>query len=199
MKTAPDTGQEYEKEYLTILSPENKLFAIHYQLEGRALMKKICLIVWLLFLSIFMLWVGPQPLYAEEGFELTDGQTIYVPVYSHIYIGNREKPFLLAATLSIRNIDPKYPISIIVVDYYETQGKFLKKYLDKPVTLNPLESIRYIIPERDKTGGSGANFIVEWKSDKYVNPPIVESIMIGAQSSQGISFTSRGRAIIPSK
>ena len=64
------------------------------------------------------------------------------------------------------------------------------------VTLKPLESIRYVIPEKDKTGGSGANFIVEWKSDKFVNPPIVESIMIGTQSQQGVSFTSRGQTII---
>ena len=162
-------------------------------------MKKIYLFVYLHLLAIFLLCVVPLPVYAEGCLELTNGQTIYVPVYSHIYVGNREKPFLLAATLSIRNIDPKHPISITVVDYYETQGKFLKKHLEKPVTLNPLESMRYIIPERDKTGGSGANFIVEWKSDRVVNPPIVESIMIGAQSSQGISFTSRGREIITAK
>ena len=162
-------------------------------------MKKMRLFVGLLFLPIFLLWVESLPLYAEEACELTDGQTIYVPVYSHIYSGNNERPFLLTVTLSIRNLDPKHPITITLVDYYETQGKFLKKYLNKPAILNPLESIRYIIPEKDKTGGSGANFIVEWKSDKFVNPPIVESIMIGTQSSQGISFTSRGRAIISSK
>ena len=151
------------------------------------------------FILIFISFIlSPLSLKAESETELSKGQSIYVPIYSHIYVGNREKPFLLAATLSIRNIDPNHSISITVVDYYETQGKFLKKYLDKPVTLNPLESIRYIIPERDKTGGSGANFIVEWNSDKFVNPPIVESIMIGAQSSQGISFTSRGRAIVTS-
>jgi len=142
--------------------------------------------------------VKPLHLHAESALELSKGQTIYVPVYSHIYIGSQEKPFLLTATLSIRNIDPYQQIIITVVDYYETQGKFLKKHLDRPVLLNPLESIRYVIPERDKTGGSGANFIVEWKSEDLANPPIVESIMIGAQSSQGISFTSRGRAIIKS-
>jgi len=162
-------------------------------------MKKMLLFVGLLFISTFLFWVDPLPLYAEESFGLTDGQTIYVPVYSHIYSGNKEKLFLLTATLSIRNIDPKHPITITIVDYYETQGKFLKKYLNKPTILNPLESIRYVIPEKDTTGGSGANFMVEWKSDKSVNPPIVESIMIGTQSSQGISFTSRGRAIITSK
>ena len=162
-------------------------------------MKKICLFVGLLFLPIFLLLVESLPLYAEECFELTDGQTIYVPVYSHIYSGNNERPFLLAATLSIRNIDPKHSIKITAIDYYETQGKFLKHHLQKPLILNPLESKRYIIPEKDKTGGSGANFIVEWQSENFANPPIVESIMIGAQSSQGISFTSRGRAIFTSK
>ncbi len=90
-------------------------------------------------------------------------------------------------------------MKITVVDYYETQGKFLKKYIDKPVILNPQESLRYIIAERDKTGGSGANFTVEWKSDKLVNAPIVESIMIGAKSGQGILFSSPGRVILPSK
>ena len=139
------------------------------------------------------------PVYADEKIGLSDRQTIYVPAYSHIYSGNKETPFLLTVTLSIRNIDPKHQIKITVVDYYETQGKLLKKYLEKPVILNPLESLRYVIPERDKAGGSGANFIVEWISDKFVNPPIVESIMIGTQNQQGISFNSRGRTIITSK
>jgi len=101
----------------------------------------------------------------------------------------------LAVKLSIRNIDPKHQIKITLVDYYETQGKLLKKYTDKPITLNPLESLRYVIPERDKSGGSGANFMVEWQSEYYVNPPIVETIMIGTQNQQGVSFTSRGQEI----
>ena len=150
----------------------------------------------ILFLSVFFL--TPLPLHAEEIIGLSHGQTIYVSAYSHIYSGDRESLFLLTVTLSIRNIDPKHSIKITTVDYYETQGKLLKKYLDKPVTLKPLESIRYVIPRSDKAGGSGANFIVEWKSDKSVNPPIVESVMIGTQSKQGVSFTSRGKVIITS-
>ena len=133
---------------------------------------------------------------ADEAIILSKGQTIYVPAYSHIYSGNRERPFLLTITVSIRNINPKQTIKITTVDYYDTQGNLIKKIMDTPVTLQPLESIRYVIPEKDKAGGSGANFIVEWKSDKFVNPPIVESIMIGTQSQQGISFTSRGQPII---
>lgn len=139
------------------------------------------------------------PLHADEATQLSKGQTIYVPAYSHIYSGNNEKPFLLTVTLSIRNIDPNHPIKITVADYYETQGKRLKKFLDEPRTLKPMESLRYVIPESDEKGGSGANFMVEWQSDKSVNPPIVESVMIGTQSQQGVSFTSRGRVIIASE
>ena len=158
--------------------------------------KKSCLITYFLMLLLTICFSLPRFVFADEKIMLTDGQTVYVPAYSHIYSGNRENPFPLTVTLSIRNIDPKHSIKITVVDYYETQGKRLKKYLDEPRTLNPMESLRYIIPERDKSGGSGANFIVEWKSDKSVNVPIIESIMIGAQNQQGVSFTSRGRSIV---
>ncbi len=152
-----------------------------------------------LFILLFLYFFSPFPLYADEKIELSTAQTIYVPAYSHIYSGNNERPFLLTVILSIRNIDPEHQIEITKVDYYETQGVILKNFINKPVSLKPLESSRYIIPERDKSGGSGANFIVEWKSDRLVNPPIVESIMIGTQTQQGISFTSRGRVIFVSK
>ena len=144
-----------------------------------------------------MLWIlSVGLLSAEENFIISDGQTVYVPAYSHIYVGSNEHPFLVTVTLSIRNIDPKHNITITAVEYYETQGDFLKKFLTAPVKLKPLESLRYVVPEKDKSGGSGANFIVKWKADKPVNAPIVESVMIGAKVQQGISFTSRGRAIV---
>ena len=148
---------------------------------------------WVLFFSV------PLSLQAKEDVELSQGQMIYVPAYSHIYSGNRERPFLLTVTASIRNIDPENSIKVTVVDYYETQGELLKHFLEAAVILKPLESIRYVIPEKDKAGGSGANFIVEWEADTMVNPPIVETVMIGAQSQQGISFTSRGRVIVKTK
>jgi len=130
---------------------------------------------------------------------LSQGQLIYVPAYSHIYIGNKEAPFLLAVTLSIRNVDPNKPIEVTMVDYYATQGKLLKQFTDTPIQVKPLETLRYVIPERDKSGGSGANFIVRWQSDGLVNPPIVETIMVSTSYHQGISFTSRGQEILPSK
>ncbi len=160
-------------------------------------MKKRPLFVYLLsFITIY--FFVPLHIYAEGKKELSNGQILYVPAYSHIYTGNNERPFLLAVTLSIRNTDPKNPIKIIAVGYYQSQGKLIEKYLDKPAILNSLGSLRYIVPEKNKAGGSGANFMVEWKSERYVNPPIVETIMIGTKGQQGISFTSRGQVIFTS-
>lgn len=140
-----------------------------------------------------------QPCFADMQTGLSRSQQIYVPAYSHIYSGVRERPFSLTVTLSIRNIDTKHSMSILKADYYDTNGICVKQFLDKPIELKPLASIRYVVPEDDKSGGSGANFIVDWKSSNLINPPIVESIMIGTQSQQGISFTSRGQIILPPK
>ena len=141
---------------------------------------------------IFFLTV---PLQAAENINLSTGQTVYVSIYSHIYSGVKARPFELAAILSIRNVDPEHPLTVFTVTYYDSDGNLIKEYLNEPTRLKALASIRYIIPEGDKTGGSGANFLVRWKSEKKMNPPIIESVMIGTRSGQGISFVSRGQVI----
>lgn len=133
--------------------------------------------------------------HATEAVMLSKGQTLYVPVYSHIYAGNRELPLLLTVTLSIRNVDPKYSITLTSADYYGTKGEIIKKFTEQSVILGPLESTHVIIPQKEKEGGAGANFIVTWKALKAVNPPLVECVMIGAGGQHGISFTSRGQVI----
>ncbi|MDF1592950.1 MAG: DUF3124 domain-containing protein [Desulfobacterales bacterium] len=132
---------------------------------------------------------------AESDPVLSKGQTLYVPIYSHIYSGNREQPFYLAVTVSIRNIDPVYPIDILLADYNDSGGKLIKQYIEGPLQLNALSTTRFIIKEADKIGGSGANFIIKWSSARMVNPPIIESVMIGTYGQQGISFTSRSKVI----
>jgi hypothetical protein len=58
-----------------------------------------------------------------------------------------------------------------------------------------LASNHIYIKEGDESGGFGANFIVRWESDKEINAPIIETVMIGARSGQGISFISQGQVI----
>lgn len=123
------------------------------------------------------------------------GQSIYVPVYSHIYYETQKEAIDLSATLSIRNTDSIHSIIITSVRYYDTQGKLIRQYLDRPAELNPLASTDFVVERKDSSGGSGANFIVEWISEKEVSQPIVEAVMINAISAQGISFISNGRVI----
>lgn len=141
-----------------------------------------------------LLWIVPW-LQAAEQIELTTGQTVYVPAYSHIYHGNKETPLLLSVTLSIRNVDLNGSLTIRSINYYETEGALVKKFIEKPVVLGPLGSVRFVVPQRDNSGGSGANFIVDWQAEKPLNPPILETVMIGTQSQLGISFTSRGQPL----
>ena len=49
------------------------------------------------------------------------GQTIYVPAYSHVY-HQEGNPHLLTVTLSIRNTSIDHEISIDSVRYFDTQG-----------------------------------------------------------------------------
>ncbi|PIP41497.1 MAG: hypothetical protein COX19_03485 [Desulfobacterales bacterium CG23_combo_of_CG06-09_8_20_14_all_51_8] len=159
--------------------------------------KNLWVLAWVFWIAGFVC-SAPLAICAEETAGLSSGQAIYVPAYSHIYTGSREMPFLLTVTLSIRNVDPTHSLKLTEVGCYGTEGALLKKYITTATTLKPLESLRYVVPEQDKTGGSGANFMVRWQSAHPMNPPIVESIMIGTQAQQGISFTSRGQVIVPS-
>ena len=150
----------------------------------------------LFFLLIFSCPIFPETL--SDGFEikpLTNSQIVYVPVYSHIFIGDRETPFLLAVNVLIRNTDQNHSIIICSSDYHDSNGNLLKRFLIEPVILRPLATTHFLVPESDEKGGAGANVIVTWKSSIPVNPPIIESVMIGTRSQQGISFTSRGQVL----
>jgi hypothetical protein len=139
------------------------------------------------------IWVTASQ--ADSGTSLSAGQTVYVPIYSHIYSGLKGNPFILAATLSIRNTDPGHPITLVSVKFYDSDGKLVKEYLEKSAELKAMASTRYILTESDTGGGSGANFLVKWKSQTRVNPPLIEAVMIGTRSGQGISFVSRGQVL----
>lgn len=127
--------------------------------------------------------------------ELSRGQAVYVPVYSYIYYGNKSKKIDLTATLSIRNTDSSHAIEITSVDYYGSNGKLIKQHLNDPAQLGPLASTHFIVAESDLSGGLGASFVIKWKSHREVSQPIVESVMIGTLSAQGISFICRGQVI----
>jgi hypothetical protein len=122
-------------------------------------------------------------------------RTVYVPVYSHVFSGNKAHPFYLAATLAIRNIDPKHSVTIRSADYFDSDGTLVRRHLPEPVTLPPMGSHFLFIREHDKTGGPGASFLIRWSGNAAINHPLIEAILIGSSGGQGISFICPGREI----
>ena len=114
--------------------------------------------------------------------ELSAGQTLYLPVYSKIWHGDRviegQYPIdrLLSALISIRNTSLKTPIKIISARYYSTEGKLLKEYLPKPVVVNAMGTLELFVERKESEGGSGANFIIQWDAAAPTNPPLVEAV-----------------------
>lgn len=122
-------------------------------------------------------------------------EEIYVPIYSHIYVENEDRTVELAATFSFRNVDPDHSIIIKSVRYYSTDGTLLKEYLKSPVILNALATADFVITREDSSGGSGANFIIDWVSPVKALEPLAESVMVATGSPQSMAFSSRGIVI----
>ena len=133
----------------------------------------------------------------EEAIEVVDSaqtRAVYVPVYSHVY-SNGGQPYLVETTLSVRNTDPRNPVVLSSVRYFDTKGVLVKDYLPQPIQLAPLESTEFLVEKQDISGGSGANFVVEWAADTVLNEPMIEAVMIGFNGSNSISLIRAGRPI----
>ena len=123
------------------------------------------------------------------------GEVIYVPVYSHIFQGDKASKQPLSSTLVIHNIDPSKPIQVTSVRYYDHSGAQIKEYTDEPITLGPFASANFVVGIGEDRGGVGANFIVEWQGDDTPASPIVQAIMSGGTGTQGLSFVTQGKVI----
>jgi hypothetical protein len=137
---------------------------------------------------------------AAEPAATSKGQSVYVPVYSHIWHGNLDskgKPqtLLLSSMLSIRNTDPDTGLTVKSVRYYDTAGKMLREYLPQPAKLGPMASTDVFVEHKDETGGTGANFVVAWSSDRPVSPPIIEVVNAYFFGPHSLAFTSPGKVI----
>lgn len=129
--------------------------------------------------------------------ELSNGSTIYVPVYRTFYqsYGSTKDAYGLTSTVCLHNTDPKHAIVVHAVDHYDSNGKLLNKFLFEPITVKPWTSKEITIQPSAQPEDFGANLIVRWKSDQPANPPLVEVLMVGQVLSRGVSFLTRGQEI----
>lgn len=133
-----------------------------------------------------------RPANLPQGFKPEIEETVYVPIYSHIYWEDYTRVIDLAATLSVRNTDATKPIILKSIRYYDTKGALVKDFLIQPMELGPMATADVVVPRLHTAGGSGANFIVEWMGAQKLSKPLIEAVMINLGSSNNTSFTSRG-------
>jgi hypothetical protein len=131
---------------------------------------------------------------------LSTGQTLYLPIYSHLSYGNliaKGKPgtYPLSALVSLRNTDPRQPIRLMSARYYDTNGRLLREYFPRPHLLPPLGTEELFLERNDMAGGSGANFIIAWSSDKPANAPIFEAVHADITGNRTLSFITSARPI----
>lgn len=121
--------------------------------------------------------------------------TTYLSVYSQIYGQTERRTHDLTATVSIRNVNRSDTIYIQKAEYFDTKGKLIRSYFDKAIFIAPLETVEIVINEIDREGGTGANFLFDWKVRQISNDPFFECVMISMYGQQGLSFTTQGKRI----
>lgn len=133
---------------------------------------------------------------AQEARPLSKGQTLYLPIYSHMLYGNLGKSgkashVLLSALVSIRNTDGKRPIRILSAKYFDTNGKLLAERVPTPLLVAPFGTVELFVELNDASGGSGANFVVKWEAEHSVNPPLVESLHANMDGGKAVIFMTQ--------
>lgn len=119
----------------------------------------------------------------------------YLSVYSQIYSFSQHKTYNLTAMVSLRNTSMKDTIFLTNADYYDTHGTLLKSFVKNPVYLAPLETLEIVIDESDISGGTGSNFIFDWKIPYNCPEPIFEAVMTSTAGQQGLSFVTQAKRL----
>ncbi len=127
--------------------------------------------------------------------EMSYQDTVYVPIYSDIYIDAQYQKSLLAATLSIRNTSYRDSLFISKIDYFNTDGELVRNYIDKTISLPPMGTVNYVIEKDDDSGGPGANFIVVINAKNHKVRPLVQAVMVGQNGNKGFAFSTDGYSI----
>jgi hypothetical protein len=124
--------------------------------------------------------------------KLAKQQKVYVPAYSDIYHLDGNKRFLLTVTAVVRNTSLQDTVYVNKVDFLDSKGSLIRKYVQRTIAIGPLASAEFIVEYQEKQGGAGASFIIDWGSKNQAAKPLIQAVMIGTLSQQGISFITEG-------
>lgn len=119
----------------------------------------------------------------------------FLSIYSSVYMRNDREQSDLTVTVSLHNPNRDENVYIDKAVYYNTHGDPIRTYFDHTIFIKPMETVQIVIDGIDKEGGTGANFIFDWKKKKTSNEPLFEAVMINTYGSQGLSFVTEGKRI----
>jgi hypothetical protein len=128
---------------------------------------------------------GPVPQAAHAG-------TTYVPVYSTLYLGDREVQAGMAVTLSVRNTSPDRELVVHRIDYHDTAGEVALRLVDRPHAVPAMATAEFLIDRDDPVGGPGANYLVTWSVPEGGTAPLIEAVMVGRLGGTSVSLVGRG-------
>jgi hypothetical protein len=146
-------------------------------------------------LALLLILSGLLPGMAVAQRALSNGQHLYLPIYSVIQYGDRDRSGVarelpVSALVSIHNTDLDKPIRLLSARYYATDGKFLRDFAPSPRVLKPMETVELLVERRDVAGGSGANFVIQWEAAAPVSPPLIQALHVELQTNRAIVFTT---------
>lgn len=119
----------------------------------------------------------------------------FLSIYSSVYMRNDREQSDLTVTVSLHNPNRDENVYIDKAVYYNTHGDPIRTYFDHTIFIKPMETVQIVIDGIDKEGGTGANFIFDWKKKPASNEPLFEAVMINTYGSQGLSFVTEGKRI----
>lgn len=126
--------------------------------------------------------------------ETLEKKTLYLPVYSHMYISS-DNYIKLGISLSVRNTDLSEDLYIESIDYYNTEGKLTKHYISQPHILKPMGSVDFFVEIDDMSGGNGAKFLVKFANKSNMSKPIIQGIMSNIIENNQIVFITEGQLL----
>lgn len=147
----------------------------------------------LLTLLLILFALAPGAAVAQRA--LSNGQLLYLPIYSVVQYGDRDRSgaareLPVSALVSVHNTDLERPIRLLGARYYATDGKFLRDFVPAARVLKPMETVEFLVERRDVVGGSGANFVIHWEAAAPVSPPLVQALHVEVQTNRAIVFTT---------
>ena len=153
-------------------------------------MKTVSKVVWLIGMVTLGFSLAAGGAAAEV--KLVKGQTLYIPSPTSFMAGTHS--LNVRATVFIHNADPNNAINITGIDFYNSGGKLVEKYLTQPLQLNALSATRVNVKQPlEGEDGMASHFVIQWQSEHKVVEPSIEGWFTGVSGTRGFSFTTYPR------